>query len=432
MKYYLIQIIFVLSLISTSSYAQNFIQCEGTRFIKDGQTYHYLGVNYWYGMNLASASGDRQRLIRELDQLQNLGITNLRIMAASEGPDDEPWRIVPALQTAPGVYNEELLEGLDFLLVELSKRKMHAVLCLNNMWPWTGGFGQYINWATGKSIPYPPPAEGGNWLRYIKFVTAFFAEAKAQEFYRNHIAFIVNRVNSISKIPYKEDSTIMSWQLANEPRAMLKQGQYRKWIETTAAYIRELDPHHLISVGSEGNALLTWSSKFRKEHAIKNIDYCTAHIWVENWSWYDPQKAERSFPKAIRKAQKYLRKHMRISRRLNKPFVLEEFGLARDGGSYDPASTTEYRNQYFDVLFSQVLAKAKTYNASTAINIWSWAGEGRPREPKAIWKTGDDFTGDPPFEHQGWYSVYDTDESTLRLLNEYSEIFLRLSSNKKN
>jgi len=301
MKYYLIQILFSLFLINSSSFAQNFIQCEGTRFIKDGQTYHYLGVNYWYGMNLASASGDRQRLIRELDQLQNLGITNLRIMAASEGPDDEPWRIVPALQTAPGVYNEEVLEGLDFLLVELSKRKMHAVLCLNNMWPWTGGFGQYLNWATGESIPYPPPAEGGNWLRYIKFVSNFFAEEKAQTYYRNHIAFIINRVNSITNLPYKEDPTIMSWQLANEPRAMFKQGQYRKWIENTAAYIRELDAHHLISVGSEGNALLTWSSKFRKEHTIKNIDYCTAHIWVENWSWYDPQKAERSFPKSIRK-----------------------------------------------------------------------------------------------------------------------------------
>jgi len=148
---------------------------------------------------------------------------------------------------------------------------------------------------------------------------------------------------------------------------------------------------------------------------------------VENWNWYDPQKAERSFPKAIRKAQKYLRKHMRISRRLNKPFVLEEFGLARDGGSYETNSTTEYRDQYFDVLFSQVLAKAKEDQASAAINIWSWAGEGRPREPRAIWKAGDDFTGDPPFEHQGWYSVYDTDESTLSLLRKYS---LTLNSKK--
>ena len=36
-------------------------------------------------------------------------------MAATEGPDSEPWRITPSVQTAPGVYSEELLRGLDFL-----------------------------------------------------------------------------------------------------------------------------------------------------------------------------------------------------------------------------------------------------------------------------------------------------------------------------
>ena len=50
-------------------------------------------------MNLGSKGpgGDRAKLVRELDRLQAMGITNLRIMAASEGPDAEPWRMVPAL-----------------------------------------------------------------------------------------------------------------------------------------------------------------------------------------------------------------------------------------------------------------------------------------------------------------------------------------------
>ena len=34
---------------------------------------------------------------------------------------------------------------------------------------------------------------------------------------------------------------------------------------------------------------------------------------------------------------------------------------------------------------------------------------------------GDPFTGDPPFEFQGWYSVYDTDRSTLKVLEKYSK-----------
>lgn len=58
--------------------------------------YHINGANYWYAMNLGSngPGGDRTRLDRELDFLQKYGINNLRIMAASEGPNSEPFRMV--------------------------------------------------------------------------------------------------------------------------------------------------------------------------------------------------------------------------------------------------------------------------------------------------------------------------------------------------
>ena len=51
---------------------------------------------------------------------------------------------------------------------------------------------------------------------------------------------------------------------------------------------------------------------------------------------------------------------------------------------------------------------------------WAYGGEGRPRIPNANWTAGDDFIGDPPHEPQGWYSVYDTDVSTLELIKRYA------------
>ncbi len=82
-----------------------FVQTDGTMLELSGQRYLDAGVNYWYGTNLASAGvgGDRERPCRELHALRSLGVTNLRIMVGSEGPDSEPWRIVPSLQTAPGM-----------------------------------------------------------------------------------------------------------------------------------------------------------------------------------------------------------------------------------------------------------------------------------------------------------------------------------------
>jgi len=407
---------------SSTMSAQSFIQVKNGKFYKNGQPYYFLGTNFWYGMNLGNAEAPelRARLIRELDHLQSIGIKNLRIMAASEGPNDAPWRIVPALQEAPKVYNESLLKGLDFLLAEMAKRDMYGVLCLNNMWPWSGGFAQYVNWTTKEPIPYPPPAEGGKWLKFMNYSDSFFSNKPAQALYLNHIKTIILRTNSITNLPYKEDPTIMSWQLANEPRPILSSWKYRRWIRKTTTYIKSLDTNHLVSIGSEGNAFLPLSNKFRKEHKITNIDYATMHIWVQNWGWYDPEKANSNFEKAVNKAKKYIRRHASIAKKLNKPLVLEEFGMARDGGSYASSATTKQRDAYFQTVFELLEQLQQQGYPISGSNVWAWGGEGRPRQPKAIWKNGDDFIGDPPFEHQGWYSIYHTDYSTIELLKKFA------------
>ena len=398
--------------------SQDFIHTNGAHFIKNGQPHYFMGTNFWYGMNIASA--DKERLIRELDHLQSLGINNLRIMAASEGPDTEPWRMVPALQVEAGVYNDSLLIGLDYLLVELSKRNMYAVLCLNNMWPWSGGFAQYMNWVTGKPIPYPPPAEGGKWLKYLKFSAQFFNNKKAKALYDSHVQHIVNRRNSISGVLYKDDPTIFSWQLANEPRPILNSWKYRRWIRNTAGLIKSLDKNHMVSIGSEGNAFVPLSRKFKKEQAIKDIDYTTMHIWIQNWGWYDPKNAESTFSPSIERAKKYILRHVKIAEKLNKPLILEEFGIARDQESYEVDSPITYRNQFYDEIFSFITQLAQQNTCIAGCNFWAWSGEGRPRVPKAVWKAGDDFTGDPPFEYQGWYSIYNTDISTLEIIKKYA------------
>lgn len=115
------------------------MRVKGTQLTsKDNDApYYYIGTNFWrassfrpstflpvvcvlrssaddqrplmcnfsrrYGMNLGSAGarGDRRRLLAELDSLQALGLTHVRVLAASEGPDTEPWRIAPALMPCP-------------------------------------------------------------------------------------------------------------------------------------------------------------------------------------------------------------------------------------------------------------------------------------------------------------------------------------------
>ena len=113
-----------------------FVQMKDGHFLRNGKPYYYVGTNFWYGAILGSEGqgGDRQRLIRELDNLKAMGIDNLRILVGSDGEQGVTTKVEPTLQKAPGVYNDTILAGLDYLLMEMGKRQMVAVLYLNNSW----------------------------------------------------------------------------------------------------------------------------------------------------------------------------------------------------------------------------------------------------------------------------------------------------------
>ena len=139
------------------SQPSSLVSVQDGQFVRNGKPFTYIGTNFWYGPILASEGrgGNYQRLTQELDTLKALGITNLRVLVGGDGADGVFSRVEPTLQTAPGVYNDTLLVGLDRFLVELGKRDMQAVLFLNNSWEWSGGYGQYLEWATGEKALIP-------------------------------------------------------------------------------------------------------------------------------------------------------------------------------------------------------------------------------------------------------------------------------------
>lgn len=400
-----------------------FVTVSGTQFMRDGKPYQYMGANYWQGMNLGSpgSGGDRDRLIRELDQMQGMGIRNLRILAISEGPDGSMLRIAPAVQNEPGNLREELLTGLDFLLEEMRKREMTAVLVLNNFWPWSGGMAQYRLWNGADSIPYPPPHGKGTWESYQQYTAAFYSDTPAMRQYEKTIRSLISRKNSISGRLYTEDPVIMSWQLCNEPRGMNNTEAMHRWVDETAAMIKKLAPKQLVSTGAEGytTAPELTGTDFIRMHDGPNIDYGTAHLWIQNWQLYDPQKHDSTYPAARKFMLDYLARHAKDAQQLNKPWVLEEFGIMKDQGSFDPKAGNQHRDLFYTEVFGEIYKLAKEGKAS-GVNFWAFAGEGRPVKPGEMWTIGDPLTGDPPHEPQGWYSVYGSDTSTHRVISDFA------------
>lgn len=410
--------------LSAISIAQDggFVQVENREFVRDGKVYRFIGANYWYGMYLGmeQAPGDRSRLVRELDHLQELGVTNLRILGSSEGKGK--YQISPTVLNSDGSYNENVLVGLDFFLDELGKRNMTAVVVLNNFWMWSGGMPQYVSWAEGSEIPLPDIENGGGWNDFISYSLKFYQSEKAQRMFRKHIKRIINRRNTVSGLKYKDDPCILSWQLANEPRGYDDQEGYRKWIAETSKFLNKKDGNHMISLGAEGNTSGSLAGiDLYQDNKFNDIDYATIHVWIQNWSWYNPDKPE-TFELAMKEAADYLDNQLVKAKMLNKPVVIEEFGVSRDGGKYALSSSTHYRNRFYDFVFDYTLENINNNGLVQGCNFWSWAGEGRPKTPGDLWQVGQDLIGDPPHERQGWYSVYNNDQSTIELIKKYSTL----------
>ena len=236
----LVYLSIILCCIIESAYSvehSEFVTVEGKNFYLEGKKYFYMGANYWVGMNLgAPDSGDAERLRYELDDLVSMGAKNLRIMGSSQGPDDRQRRIVPSLEYGKEQYNDDLWKGLDVFLDEMGKRGMKAVVTLNNFWEWSGGFGQLNEWYKNSFSRYP---------------VNFYGEKNQTDHLKRFITKIINRKNTVNDRIYRDDPTIMAWQLANEPRAR-DCTVWANWVNDTSKHIHELDPNHLVSIGNEG------------------------------------------------------------------------------------------------------------------------------------------------------------------------------------
>lgn len=71
----------------------------------------------------------------------------------------------------------------------------------------------------------------------------------------------------------------------------------QSWIEEMAAFVKEQDPRHLLTVGMEGfwgrgsmaagNNPGQWAEEtgqnFTRNHLPSAIDFATIHVWPDNW-----------------------------------------------------------------------------------------------------------------------------------------------------
>ena len=408
-----------------------FVKAGASGFSVNGKPYAYIGANYWYGALLALEKDPRRGIIRlrkELDFLKSKGVSNLRVLVGAEGAGqiNGVTRVTPVLQPSPGNFNADILSGLDLLLAEMHKRKMYAVLFLSNNWEWSGGFLQYLNWE-GK-INNDTLQRKLTWDEQRDYTSQFYSCQPCMLNYKKQVAYILTHKSSITGKTYAEETAIMAWELANEPRPMRAEAiaAYQSWIAESAAFIKKTDPNHLITIGTEGTMGTDESSALYKQiHAIPTIDYLTLHIWPKNWGWFKDEAIAESMPLILSKSAAYIAQHEQIAKELHKPLVIEEFGLPRNGHSFSPDAAAGYRDEFYKHIFGIFAKSIKERGSISGLNFWAYGGNVRPHEGQVFWQQGDEFLGDPPQEEQGLNTVFNTDVSTWKLIYYFSNLIKR-------
>ncbi len=427
-RLFLLFVVAMVALVGCSEFGKSpvddIITVKDGQFIRNGEPYYFVGTNFWYGAILGSEGegGNRERLVRELDFMKSHGIDNLRVLVGGEGENGLLGKIEPNLQPEPGVYNDDVLAGLDFLMMELGKRGMTAVLYFNNAWEWSGGYTQYVAWANNTPV-LVPRVDG--WFSYNAFAGEFVRNERAKELFFNHLRYIITRTNRYTGIKYIEDPAIFSWQICNEPRAFSSKEQdnkeaFAEWIAASAKLIRSLDPNHMISTGSEGFYGCEWDMALcERIHALDEISYINCHVWPYNWKWMRGDNMVADLDRSCANTKEYIDMHIGLGHSINKPVVVEEFGMPRDNMDFHKGSPVVCRDKYYTFVFDLILKDKEQNGPFAGCNFWSWGGFAKTNvEDHEYWAKGDDYTGDPAQEQQGLNSIFFEDRSTLNIIRE--------------
>ncbi|KZV24756.1 mannan endo-1,4-beta-mannosidase 9 [Dorcoceras hygrometricum] len=339
----------------------NFVQTEGTQFILNGKPLYFNGFNSYWLMYMAADPSTRGKVTDTFLQASKYGMNVARTWAFSDGG----YR---PLQSSPGIYNDDMFKGLDFVISEAKKYGIHLILSLVNNWEGFGGKKQYVQWARDHG-------------HYINNEDDFFSNYIVKGYYKNHIKAILTRLNSITGITYKDDATIFAWELMNEPRCQtdLSGKTIQDWVVEMSTQVKSIDKNHLVEVGMEGfygesmpekkefNPGYEVGTDFISNNKIPGIDFATIHLYPDQWVSGATDEAQTEF------VEKWISAHNLDSKTiLRKPLMVTEFGKTSRSSGFSVAA----RDSYFGTIFNSVYSCARSGGPCGGALFWQVMAEG--------------------------------------------------------
>lgn len=291
--------------------ADAFVRVQGAGFVLRGEPWHFLGAN----VAVMHGPVHRGAMERTLDAVRDDGLSVVRVWALGERPDGSPaWARDYAFRVGEEGWVDSSFEHLDRVLAAASERGLRVIVVLANRWSDYGGIPRYLRWA-GALPESAQPRE----LTELE-VAAFYDCSRCDVLYRAHVARVVNHVNGVTGVAYRDDPTILGWELANELGAYPRdRDALVRWVTESARFVRSLDARHLISAGHIGYQRASDRRTWLAVQRIAEIDYADAHAYP----------LQSGGVQTLAELGRYVDDRVQLAHHVaHKPFVWGEYGFS--------------------------------------------------------------------------------------------------------
>jgi mannan endo-1,4-beta-mannosidase len=313
-----------------------FVQADGIRLVVDGKPFRFVGAN----LDLMFQKETRAHMPNMMRFAAGQGMTVVRVWATGEGglADVQPannWKRDRWFRLKPEEWNEEEFVFLDQVIAEAARNGLRVQLCLANWWRDTGGVTQYMRWAGINGADDDKYPFGINNEKAMLFYT----NQTARRLYRAHVEKIAARRNTVNGKLYRDDPAIFGYELINEAQAITgRWSERRAWIAEMSAYLKSLDPHHIVAPGDWGYRSAAERREWLLDHQLATIDYCDVHNYPR-----DDKDVYVDSPEAL---NHFVENRAAASFAIGKPLVLGEFGMQPEG--YGGITREAWFRSYFD------------------------------------------------------------------------------------
>jgi len=267
---------------------ENFIRRDGD-VLKDGDrvfrflsfnipNLHYVEDDMRFDCGVPFRLPDQFEIDDALGTIEQMGGQVVRSYTLSLSKPGDPANL-PRYILGPGQFNEEAFMTLDRVIAAAHRHHVRLILPFIDQWSWWGGTAELAGFRGKKA-------------------EEVWTDPQLIQDYKDIVTFVLNRVNTVTGVRYRDDKAILAWETGNELKSPAA------WVSQIAAHIKSLDSNHLVLDGTHRSVLLQSSLD------DPSIDFVTTHHY-EN----DP----RAMIDNIRKSAEMAKGR--------KPYFLGEFGF---------------------------------------------------------------------------------------------------------